>query len=427
MNRRSFIRSLAAIGSSICLSTISGCSTAQKSKSGVLSKSLTKSYQRYAIAMWDYSWLLRHHKYGEFEDWDTVLDQLAPRGYNAVRIDCFPQFIASDFNGQLQDEYRHPKENWNPSLWGNQFTVHSKPRAALLEFLPKCRERGIAVGLSTWFKGHGTDRNMDFQGEADFIRAWDETLSLIDQNGLLDTVLYVDLLNEYPNWHGFDWLKTELKNRTNEEEYLKSHPDIQIPELYKPSESPRNPLQRFFLDSFLNHVIDALKAKYPDLTFFASFDLGMPLSDPDLTHFGAIDYHLWCVNSPALKESVFSAFFNEENDIDFESGYLDMMKVWNERKPEIFDWMNTKMAEVAKVAQKAGIPYGNTEGWGPIFWMDHPALEWDWVKEAGTKCVEMAIEHGYSFICTSNFTHPQFSGIWNDINWHQHTTKMIRY
>ncbi len=30
-----------------------------------------------AIAMWDYSWILRHHRYGEFENWNKVLEGLA--------------------------------------------------------------------------------------------------------------------------------------------------------------------------------------------------------------------------------------------------------------------------------------------------------------------------------------------------------------
>ena len=33
-----------------------------------------------AIAMWDFSWILRHHRYGEFEDWDKVLEELDERG-----------------------------------------------------------------------------------------------------------------------------------------------------------------------------------------------------------------------------------------------------------------------------------------------------------------------------------------------------------
>jgi hypothetical protein len=36
-----------------------------------------------AIAMWDFSWLLRHDPGCEFADWDETLDGLVKRGYNA--------------------------------------------------------------------------------------------------------------------------------------------------------------------------------------------------------------------------------------------------------------------------------------------------------------------------------------------------------
>lgn len=49
-----------------------------------------------AIAMWDFSWLLRHHRLGEFEDWDKVLDGLVARGYNAIRIDQVRLFCLVD-------------------------------------------------------------------------------------------------------------------------------------------------------------------------------------------------------------------------------------------------------------------------------------------------------------------------------------------
>jgi hypothetical protein len=46
-----------------------------------------------AIAMWDFSWLLRRHPHGGFENYDRALDELAERGYNAVRIDVFPHLV----------------------------------------------------------------------------------------------------------------------------------------------------------------------------------------------------------------------------------------------------------------------------------------------------------------------------------------------
>jgi len=69
---------------------------------------------------------------------------------------------------------------------------------------------------------------------------------------------------------------------------------------------------------------------------------------------------------------------------------------------------------------KNNIGCGNTEGWRPIFWFDHPELDWYWVKESAEICVDLARKHdNYKFICTSNFTHQQFKGIWEDVNWHK--------
>lgn len=70
---------------------------------------------------------------------------------------------------------------------------------------------------------------------------------------------------------------------------------------------------------------------------------------------------------------------------------------------------------------------GNTEGWGPIGWYDHPDLNWEWVKESTEICVNLAKKHNeYKFICTSNFTHPQFKGLWEDVKWHKRITKIIK-
>src|SRR5512133_3259662 len=80
-----------------------------------------------AIAMWDYSWILRHHRYGEFENWDKVLEELAERGYNSIRIDAMPQFVAADSCGKVEQKFRNIKDGWTPSLWGNDYTMSFRP------------------------------------------------------------------------------------------------------------------------------------------------------------------------------------------------------------------------------------------------------------------------------------------------------------
>ena len=79
------------------------------------------------------------------------------------------------------------------------------------------------------------------------------------------------------------------------------------------------------------------------------------------------------------------------------------------------------------MAAQNNIVCGNTEGWGPVLWYDHPELDWRFTKEAADICVDLALKHdNYKFICTSNFTHPQFQGIWDDVKWHQQITSRIR-
>ncbi len=159
MDRRIFIRNTTvAAGASVLLpSTILNA----KALSGELMDEssinlpISKIKKPLAIAMWDFSWILRHHKYGEFFDWDKALDGLAERGYNAIRMDAMPQFIASTKKGEIIEEFRSPKKDWIPALWGNDYSMNFRPREALLEFLPKCKKYGIRVGLAAWFLSHG--------------------------------------------------------------------------------------------------------------------------------------------------------------------------------------------------------------------------------------------------------------------------------
>ena len=214
-----------------------------------------------AIAMWDYSWLLRHDKYGSFENWDAVLDGLVERGYNAIRMDCFPQLVAAGKDGKVQEEFFHIRETWKPAFWGNQFSMFSRPREGLVDFINKCTDRNIYIGLATWFMGHGTDRNLEFEGVDGFVRAWDETLAFLNDNGLLKNVIYVDLLNEYPLWHGFEWFKKEMNLRGNEQLFKENNPDANVPDeaFVKRSDNGFTGLQQEFYQNFINNVITDLK------------------------------------------------------------------------------------------------------------------------------------------------------------------------
>jgi hypothetical protein len=288
-----------------------------------------------AIAMWDFSWILRHHRYGEFENWDNVLEGLAERGYNAIRIDAMPQFVAADSSGKIETEFRSVKNGWQPSLWGNDFTMSFRPREALLEFLPKCHKSGIKVG----------------------------------------------------------------KNAT--------------------------PQQQKFYNDFISSVTKILKGKYPGMDFFASLDSSMELDRIDLSEFDALDYHIWFAHTgkvPGLDK-----VGARDQSQDYREIYSGLKAYWKENRESLVKWMDGRIGDISGAAAKHNIVCGNTEGWGPISWFDHPELDWEWVKESAEICIDLARKHNnYKFICTSNFTHPQFRGIWDDIKWHQKITEKIK-
>ncbi len=379
-----------------------------------------------AIAMWDFSWLQRHYPGGEFDDWDAVLDGLVARGYNAIRFDVFPALVAPQPDGRIVETYDFPKVDWKPAMWGNQYSTQINPRHALKEFIPRCIDRGIHLGLSTWFMGPGVEQ---IEGLDGFVRVWHETLSFLKENDLLHNIYYVDLLNEYPLFNGFTWLRRQM--------------DSHVQAAVEPSEASKahewNAKMGNFNDensrvtyvAFANNAIERLQAAWPELPFFFSQtchpDADWKVMAP--SRMAALDVHNWFVmngllaNDTGYWENIHTI---PANDQQFAHVQAAMMKNWAANKPALVDWMEQHIAEAAAVARQNQKPIGNTEGWGPINWMDHPALTWDLVKETGEICAGLARKHGYQFICTSNFTHPQFPRLWADMAWHQRVTGIIR-
>ncbi len=367
-------------------------------KKGKISIKISELKRNTAIAMWDFSWVLRHHRYGAFENWDAVLEGLAERGYDSIRIDAMPQFVAADSDGKIQEEFRAEKKDWRPPLWGNDISMSFRPRDALLEFLPKCKKYGIKVGLATWFLPHGTERTGIFSEEGGLFRAWKETIDFLDKNQLLDNnILYVDLLNEYPDVHGFDWLKNQIK---------------------------KSPDPKLFYNDFLKGLVTSIRKIYPQFDYFASLHT-WSYKNVDKSVFNAIDNHVWFQHNGSIPGTDIIGGLKIEND--FRKVYAELKSFWKEKKQTLVDWMDGQISMVANDAKKQKVVCGNTEGWGSVCWIDHPDIDWEFIKESAEICVDLALKHReYKFICTSNFTHPQFSGMWEDVKWHRKITDRIK-
>lgn len=359
---------------------------------------LTDRDSPYAIAMWDFSWLERRYEGGGYADWDGALDELVERGYDAVRIDAYPHLLARD-----------PERTWTlpPAFeaceWGAPATCEVRVEPALTDFLAKCAERDVAVGLSSWFREDETDARSGIRAPADLASVWTDTLDRVADAGLLDAIAWVDLCNEFPlsQWAPFF-------NDPGDERHL----DRDAPAA-----------RRWISDS-----IAAVREAYPGLDYCLSETAGpgkewgrKPAEEMDL-----IETHLWLMNT-----TDFYDWIGLDHDIDSEAHYEWLAEAGQDRYRGDRDrWQAALEAEIEAAAEwsrRAGLPLGTTESWGVIHFKDWPGLEWDWLKEICAVGTRAAADTGrWAAISTSNFCGPQFRGMWNDVEWHREQTAAIK-
>ncbi len=395
-----------------------------------------------AITMWDSSWIRRRYRGGGFEDWDRALTELVDRGYNAVRIDAFPHLVADGPDGRSVDRFKDVPNQFPQfygfAMWGNPWTMYIEPRRSLIEFLGKCREHGVTVGLSTWFKPTDDRRNEQIEGLDGFVRVWQETLELIDRNGLMDTVSYLDILNEYPMGHVFSWLHRSVATMA-----------------YPPGPNGGyNDRQSDFLWGFLSSAIERLRRAWPDLAISTSFTFDgfeRYWEHKDLGVLDFLDVHIWLNYFPDFARLTDYAstierhgnphsLFREERggnayaenarlipaDYHYDRTYAAALDAWRSRRTDWTEQFEQAIGRVMTAAQPHNLHVGQTEGWGMVNWLDHPLLDWDIHRETAEVATAIAARRGYTFTCSANFCHPHFLGFWDDVAWHRQITTTIR-
>ena len=407
-------------------------------------KTLDQLTEPLAITMWDSSWLRRRYRGGGFEDWDRALSELTDRGYNAVRIDVFPHLIAPSPTGEIVEKFKDVPNQYPQfygfGMWGNPWTMYIEPRKSLIEFMKKCEQHGVKVALSTWFKPTDDLRNEQIEGLDEFIRVWDQTLQFIDDNGLMGNVVYLDVLNEFPGGHCFKWFHKMLGTMC--------HPPAAIP-------GKMNAKQTKFFWDFINDAIVELKKKWPTLSIATSFTLnylngaceGLDMSNMDFldvhvwinqnreyvkdTGYGdtiakhGMPHHLW---TPSREGGMYAGQSERliPQDYHYDEVYARMQSRWHEHKPQWIDWYTKTIDHIVDVAKKYNCHLGQTEGWGPVNWTEHPLLQWDLHFEAADICAKLCADRGYLFNCSANFCHPHFLGFWENRNWHRQLTGVIK-
>lgn len=353
----------------------------------------------YAIAMWDFSWLERRWPGAGFEDWDEALSGLTERGYDAVRIDAFPHLLSAGPHRVWELE-----PLWTQQSWGAQSRVWVQVMPALLDFLRAARRHGVAVALSTWFRDDADHTRTGIQAPDDLARIWVDTLRAVDQAGLLDTVLYVDLCNEFPL-------------------------EVWSPFMYPAPGSELLSRAAPHVEGWMRESVAAVRAKFPDLDLTFSLTSGlMSWSEQNVGFFDVLEPHVWMASDEFgdYYEQVGYAYERFEP-----TGYDNVVR----RGRAVYDrdparWEAAMFAGIDSVAawsRATHLPLYTTEGWALVDYKDWPGLEWDWIKDLNAKAVARAAATGrWVGLATSNFCAPQFVGMWRDVTWHRELTALIR-
>jgi hypothetical protein len=398
MNRRNFLvgAASAAVASSVMSKHISAAGKTRELTIGNQAGSSATKRPR-AITMWEFSWIERRWPGAGYEDWDQALDELVERGYNAVRIDPFPHLLAAD-----PHKIWTLRPEWNTQMWGSPDVNRIVLLPALIEFLGKCHDRGIMAGLSTWYREDEANTRMTITGPEVMAANWITTLDLIAQAGLIDSILYTDLCNEWP---GEDWAP-----------FVK-------PMSYGDWNKPASL-------EYMQKAIAMVRAKYPKipLLFSCAEDTPEKYLDQDLSYFDLLDPHIWMVQQNGGEFYKLTEYKYERFDgkgytslsLKADGVYRARPEYWQKQLIETID-------RHAAASRKMKIPLITTECWGIVDYKDWPLLKWDWVKDLCALGAERAASSGqWLAIATSNFCGPQFVGMWRDKARHQRLTQVVK-
>ncbi|MEX0324944.1 MAG: cellulase-like family protein [Puniceicoccaceae bacterium] len=354
-----------------------------------------------AITMWDFSWLERRWSGAGYEDWDVILDELVERGYNAVRIDAYPHLVSIDPEATWT-----VLPAWNQNDWGTPARNRIQVQPNLNIFLRKCRDRGVLVGLSTWFQRVEEANLHRIITPAYHARIWQKTLDTIAAEGLLDTILFLDFCNEWPldAWAPF---------------YLES-----------PGET-RKWSARSSID-WMKAAIGELRAIYPDIAYTFSNTACLELEKEDLGEVAGtldlIEPHIWMVGA---NHGEFYRRINYNYERFDPKGYENVVRYAQELYEADSGYWDALLKgfidSVSREAEILGLPIITTECWSVVDYKDWPLLDWEWVKSSCEVGIRHAAQKGqWLAMATSNFCGPQFVGMWRDKDWHQEMTSIIK-
>jgi len=384
--------------------------------------------RRLTISMWDFSWLMAHHPGGAYENLENRVAEAKVRGYNTLRVDCFPSRV-------LESESRFEK-NWDPATdlpqWGQRavsFSCNVRKEVARLAEL--CRKHGLWLGLDCWDKGHmfsGLTNNLsgdskpiaEADEEREFTRyaeTWVKALKRMREDGVLEHAVWIAPMNEVPHFAGGRLTAlVKLRILPNDDKETKLAKSRQVDAVYRR------------INHWMAEPIKAEVARERIPLSYSSLgdaDYGARLTDV----YDVVDVHFMPgVITDAADQRAFEKAgkgapggrFAELKKYDLKafssawsqtcrSHYAAMLKRTRDYHQAALHHMT--LASGKKLAAVV------TESFGPCFWPDHPDMDWTWYKHYNADSLRVVAGLDFKGSSLSNYAEPIFS-LWNDADWH---------
>jgi hypothetical protein len=341
---------------------------------------------RLTISMWDFSWLFASGPGGAYEDLERRVAEAAERGYNTLRVDCFPPRV-------LESESRFEK-NWDPAVnvpqWGERpaaFTCNIRKKLAELAEL--CRKHKIWLGLDSWDKARvfGRDNSTFVINEADeereFTRygeVWVKALKLMREDGVLERAVWIAPMNEVPNFAGGRVVAVKKATHPAEVDAIYRRINGWMAAPIR-AEVAREKIPISYSSNGDRNFGSRLTDDYDVVD--VHFMPGVIYEAEDQRAFPGVPFYI--TRFPRGNVPVFDGLSGAAGPQNFD--FAAFSKAWDSACRKHYAAMLERTRDYHQRAlTHLTLPSGKklaaiiTESFGPCFWPDHPAVSWDWYK-----------------------------------------------
>jgi hypothetical protein len=386
---------------------------------------------RLTIAMWDFSWLTDQGQGGSFENIEQKVAEAAERGYNTLRIDCFPSRILQK-STTFSKGYNSGQGKILP-CWGQVTSdITCNALSKLKQLADACRKHNIWLGLDSWEKGHMMGHRSTFGLDADrsiipaeeeekalrnFAGVWVKAIRLMREEGILERAAWIAPMNEVPHFASRSLESVRKIGSLNQNEGEVGVDKNQL----------LNECYRLINHWLGEEIKEETKRDNIPLSYSS---LGGEQYVQRLTDiYDVVDVHFMpgvIMNTDERKQYEIIANGEHDNFPGYEKMDLKgFSALWDQSCRNHYAEMLARTRNfLTSALSNAVFPDGKklqaviTESFGPCFWPDHPLVSWDWYKHYNGDSARIAASMPFEGVSLSNYGEPLFS-LWKDTDWHR--------